>query len=138
MSDSAARLEEAALWLAKAEQHLLAARILRDGRGPTATACFLCQQAAETALKGALVASGLPPPRAHNLVDLCARLPVDLRPTVDLETLGAWTLYAVAPRYPGFGDARSEADLPAMLDGVERLVAEIRSRMGPIPTSSPG
>lgn len=125
MSDDAR--EESALWLAKADQHLAAARILRDGRGPSGTACFLCQQAIEVALKALLVAHGLAVPRVHDLADLVRRLPPSARPAAIAEPdLKGWTPYAVAPRYPGFGDEQAEADLSPMIDAAARLIAEAR------------
>jgi len=122
------------LWIIKAEEHLLAARVLREGQGPSGTACFLCQQAAENGLKALLVARGVTPPRTHNLVDLWRRLPEDARPAgIPSEALAGWTLYAVAPRYPGFGDSQADADLGEMLEGAAHLVAAARATVEGLP-----
>ena len=79
------------------------------------------------ALKALLVIAGESPPRTHNLVSVYERLSATHRPAaVTIEEMVRWTHYAVASRYPGFGDAQAEADLPGMFKGVSRLVAEAR------------
>jgi hypothetical protein len=124
----AGRAEEARAWLAKAEQHLAAAHVLVAGRGPEAIACFLLQQAAETALKALLVAAG-ETPRGRTTSWSCTVCspPRGGRARAPVESLARWSDYAVAPRYPGFGDERAEVDLPAMVEGVGALTAEART-----------
>jgi HEPN domain-containing protein len=105
--------EEAQAWLAKAEQDLVAAQILRDRAGPATVACFLCQQAIEKTLKSLLCLLAEIPPRTHDLMELSRRLGGrcgDLG--VSLEELAVCTDYSVAARYPGFGDPKAERDLP--------------------------
>lgn len=107
---------EAAAWIVKAQDDLIAATLIERNRGPTTVGCYLCQQAMEKLLKALLLHHRQMPPRTHDLVELLRRLgahsselglsPIDLR---------AWTAYATAARYPGFPDPQSDSDLPCML-----------------------
>jgi HEPN domain-containing protein len=119
---------EALAWLGKSDQHLRAARLVHEGGGPSAVACFLCQQAAETALKALLIVTGVPFPRTHDLVDLGRRLPQAAAPIAPpAEALARWSDYAVAPRYPGFGDEGADADVGTMLEGAASLLDAARA-----------
>lgn len=130
MSGDGALGEEALAWIEKAEQHLASARILDRQGGPCAVACFLCQQAAETALKALLIGIGEESPRTHDLVALWRMLPPGSLPGgVSVEHLARWTDYAIAPRYPGFPDARAVEDLPTMIAGADLLVAGVRRKL---------
>ena len=89
---------DAAFWLAKGDEDL---------------------QAVEKFLKACLVAAGDVPPKTHDLdllFDLLARKGVVL--PLDRDMLAGLRLYAIAPRYPGFGDEQSERDLPRLLEFV--------------------
>lgn len=61
---------EAARWLRQAQQDLLDAQFNRAG-GRHNLACFLCQQAAEKALKAYLYHRGAEDVWGHSLIDLC-------------------------------------------------------------------
>lgn len=61
---------EAARWLRQAQQDLLDAQFNREG-GRHNLACFLCQQAAEKALKAYLYHRGAEDVWGHSLIDLC-------------------------------------------------------------------
>ncbi len=93
---------EARRWLRFAAEDLDAAQCLlaTDGAAPR-HACFHAQQAAEKALKAALVLEGVDFPRQHDLDDL-RNLLLDtwsVRQThTDLAQLTEW---AVESRYPG-------------------------------------
>ena len=56
-------------WVAKAEEDFLAASALNPAQ-LAGIVCFHCQQSIEKYLKAALVRSGAPVPRTHNLVVL--------------------------------------------------------------------
>jgi HEPN domain-containing protein len=60
-------------WYGQAEHDLDDARYLRDG-GRFSSSCFLAQQAAEKALKGALIKLGSERPMGHTVADLVDRL----------------------------------------------------------------
>ena len=89
-------------WLSYARADLHVAELLAaDADVPGRIACFHAQQAAEKALKAALVASGTPFRKTHDVVvlagltaaELCAGLQ-----TIDVAVLQPW---AVDGRYPG-------------------------------------
>ncbi len=61
---------EGARWLRQAQQDLLDAQFNREG-GRHNLACFLCQQAAEKALKAYLYHRGAEDVWGHSLIDLC-------------------------------------------------------------------
>lgn len=98
MSDD--RVRDSLVWLAFAQEDLDACRS-RPGRHfrPRHVA-NLAQQAAEKALKAAVVRSGGTPPKTHDLERLRALLPEGWRSKrrpVDLERLSS---YGVRARYP--------------------------------------
>ena len=95
-------VHEALRWLRFSEEDLNVASRLMTGT-PTAPrhACWLCQQAAEKALKAALVLEGIDFSFTHDLDALRNRLPDTwcVRDThSDLAELTEW---AVETRYPG-------------------------------------
>jgi len=85
-------------WLAMALGDLEAARARRGVR-PRIVA-FHAQQAAEKALKAALVLAGIEPPRTHDLEDLRRRLPGDWRVRRRPRDLARLSVYGVESRYP--------------------------------------
>lgn len=90
-----------AAWLDRAREDLRSAELLAAHGGHPDTICFLCQQAVEKALKGALTRVGIAPPKIHDLVALAraaraAGLP-DSAPDGDLAFLAGCYL---ASRYP--------------------------------------
>ena len=93
---------EVADWLEKSHEDLRAARILLESSEAVFGAiCFHCQQAAEKALKAALVAMEVRPPKTHDLVLLCEqRAELAARPAVT-DAARALNAYSVIPRYPG-------------------------------------
>jgi HEPN domain-containing protein len=89
-------------WLAKAAADLAAARFLRQSVDlPREIAAFHYQQAAEKAIKGLLIESGITPPRSHDIRSLVALLPN--QSGLDLDAADELTPFAVLARYPGFG-----------------------------------
>jgi HEPN domain-containing protein len=88
-------------WWRQAHSDLDLARIA-SGSGFHAQACFLASQAAEKALKGAIVELGLEPPHTHGLEQLLRVLEqqgVDGEALADLP-LRALTRMTVTSRYP--------------------------------------
>jgi HEPN domain-containing protein len=122
--------EEIDAWLAKARQDLEVARLVLPHASLAALGGFHCQQAVEKCLKACLAAAGEPVPKVHDLVALAASARHAL-PDLSIEEAGLSQLsvYAVAPRYPGFADDQACVDLPglvafaeATLEHVTRLV----------------
>ena len=90
--------------------------------------CFHAQQAAEKALKAALVAKGVPFPHTHDLarliglLDSCgSSVPYELREAAGL------TVYAVATRYPGPEDDLETEELREAVEIAGRVVAWVES-----------
>lgn len=91
--------------------------------------CFLAQQAAEKAIKAALIHQGIDFPYRHDLEHLYLILPAELqfdRTAVDLEALTTWVVVA---RYPGdlsipsIDDARAAIrDASYILESIERYL----------------
>lgn len=96
-------------WLKFADADLRAARLLfANPEVPSRIACFHAQQAAEKALKAALVAASIPFRKTHDVVVLVGLVPQSLATelvAVDVLLLLPW---AIDGRYPG--------DLPDAID----------------------
>jgi HEPN domain-containing protein len=95
-------LKEVNRWLHYAHDDLAAGVVLLErDELPPRIACFHAQQAAEKAIKAALIFLQVHFPKTHNLVLLIEALPegwrLKERPS-SLSDLGEW---AVEPRYPG-------------------------------------
>ena len=95
-------VDEARRWLRFAREDLgVAQRLLATDETPSRHVCFLSQQAAEKALKAALVLEGIDFPYRHDLDALRNLLPDTWsvrRTHTDLAQLTEW---AVEARYPG-------------------------------------
>lgn len=87
-------------WLANALGDLEAAQGSPRGWVPARTVAFHSQQAAEKALKAALILSGEPTAKIHDLDALRNRLPDGWRVTKRYPDLSRLTDYAVDSRYP--------------------------------------
>ena len=90
------------LWLAKAEQDLLAGDLILKGAMPSYEAVgFHAQQAAEKALKALLIRHQVEFSKTHDLGELLRLAePVASGLTEKLGAAEALTLYAVEARYP--------------------------------------
>ncbi|MFM7753614.1 MAG: HEPN domain-containing protein [Cyanobium sp.] len=88
-------------WLSQAENDLALVRLACDN-GYVAQACFFASQAAEQALKSALLELGLEPPHTHVLTDLTAALAASGLDVAALERLPLRRLsrMAISSRYP--------------------------------------
>lgn len=87
-------------WLEQAEDELDAAEKVRQ-HGKHYLVCFLCQQAAEKALKAVLYAAGAASVRGHSVGELCreaARLMPELAAVE--EKAGPLDAYYIPTRYP--------------------------------------
>ena len=118
-------------WVRKAEHDLEAARrIMADPEGcPYGAVCFHCQQAAEKYVKCLLTMFGTEVPRTHDLAELSALLPPDVRSSVIPDQLASLNPYAVEVRYvddlqePQSEDALRALDLAATVRaGVRKLL----------------
>ena len=111
-------------WLAYAADDLRAARhvdLLNRHR------CFLAQQAAEKAIKAALVASEVEFPWLHNLNALRELLPANWSHLRALGPLGELTVWAAVSRYPmELGDP-TDSQTSAAVAQAERAVDAARA-----------
>lgn len=91
---------EGARWIRQARQDLSDAEYARQG-GRHHLACFLCQQAAEKALKGFLYWRGLEAPWGHSAAELCdAARTFDEAFAAVKSAAAALDKYYIATRYP--------------------------------------
>ena len=113
------RVHEAGRWLRYASDDLDVANELLDA-GRTRHVCFVAQQAAEKALKAALVLEGIDVPYVHDLNALRNGLPGSWPVRRELPDLAELTVWAAEARYPGDWRDASESD-------ADRALAEARS-----------
>ena len=97
-------------WLRQARNDLALARLARDN-GFLAQSCYYASQAAEKALKSALLELGIEPPHTHALNDLVNQLERAGLPVGELRQLPLRSLsrMAIQSRYPM--DATPPSDL---------------------------
>lgn len=91
---------EALRWLGFALGDLEAARSRRGRPVRPRIVAFQAQQAAEKAVKAALILDGIEPRRTHDLDDLRERLPSGWRLKLRMPNLGRLSDYAAESRYP--------------------------------------
>lgn len=91
---------EALRWLSFAIGDLEAARSHGGRHVRPRIVAFEAQQAAEKALKAALIVEGLEPRRTHDLEDLRDRLPPGWRVKTRVASLARLSDYAAESRYP--------------------------------------
>ena len=140
MSDPDAAVGDALRWLRYSAEDLDVARVLLTSHASASRhVCWLSQQAAEKALKAALVLEGAEFPFTHDLDALRNRLPEGWHVRTAHADLAELTQWAVETRYPGdWPEAtepdpiRSEAEARAVHNSVE---TEFRRRgVGPSKT----
>ena len=109
-----------AAWLKQAHNDLALARLAKDN-GFMAQACYHASQAAEKALKGALLELGIEPPHTHVLNELVQRLGNAGLNVASLEALALRGLsrMAVQSRYPV--DTTAPADLFDLADAEQAI-----------------
>jgi len=127
---------DAGIWLRYAKEDLEAAERMVAGRGfAPRWACFLAQQAADKALKAALVSEGLPFPFTHDLDYIRELVPGERKVAaldVDLRRLTTW---AVVGRYP---TADPEATREDARDAVEAARAALEAVEADLAEPGPG
>ena len=126
MNDPDATASDSLRWLRFSAEDLDVAGILLM-RHPPATrhVCWLSQQAAEKALKAALVLEGIEFPFTHDLDALRNRLPDGWSVSAAHIDLAELTQWAVESRYPGDWPDASESDAVSAERG-----GRCRSRLG--------
>ena len=108
---TADRLADTARWLRYAEEDLITAETyLKDPRVPHRQSCWCAQQAAEKALKAALIFLQIDFQRTHDLNVLRDLLPENWQLKTELPNLGNLNKWAVQARYPEAAQEATEAD----------------------------
>ena len=103
--------EEALRWLRFSKEDLaIAQRLLTEQPSSPRHACFLFQQAAEKALKAALILEGIDFPFTHDLDALRNLFPHGSLIRVANSDLAELTEWGVETRYPGDWPEPTEAD----------------------------
>jgi len=126
MSASPEAVAEAQRWMRYAREELALAKVLAsDADSPARLVCWHSQQAAEKALKAALIINGIGFPRTHNLVALRALLPSALAEKIDIAELAELTQWGTESRYPGDWDEPSDEEAAAMLDAAVGAIAVV-------------
>lgn len=122
-------------WVRYASSDLVAAqRLETDPDVLPNQVVFHAQQAAEKAIKGAMLERGIPFPKTHDLKELATRWtgagqvwPAELE---DTKTLSP---YAVETRYPGCIQQVTRAEVRAAIETAERVVAWANAIVKPPP-----
>ena len=111
MSETDERRAEALRWLGYAVEELeLGESLAADGIFASRYACWHFQQAAEKALKAALVLERIAFPYTHDLDELCDLMPDSWFLGEERPNLYDLTQMAVETRYPGEWTERTAAD----------------------------
>ena|SRR5437762_3422746 len=123
---------EAQRWLRFAREDLDAAARLANDRGAVPRhACWLAQQAAEKAIKAALIWRSILFPKQHDLDALAALLPGDLRARMALPDLAELTQWAVEARYPGDAGEATFADAQTAVGDARRVHDGVSAALRP-------
>ena len=111
MNDAELVVQEAQRWLQFSAEDLdVAQRLLADRSSAPRHVCWFSQQAAEKALKAALVLEEIDFPYTHDLNALRNLLPDSWPVRVDHPDLTLLNQWAVEARYPGEWPEATEAD----------------------------
>ncbi len=137
MPDPEAQAQEAQRWLSQAWEDLRVAELLADSPDlPPRHACFHAQQAAEKAVKAALVHDAIRSPKTHDLQKLVEALPprwsirnLDL----DLAWLSRW---ALAARYPDTGSDATPEDAATANSAARAIVTTLSTDLGHPPKTA--
>ncbi len=119
--------ESAGRWLRFAREDLHSAQTLLDNDDAPRLVCWAAQQAAEKAVKAALVYAGIRFPKSHDIDRLLRMVPGDWNLSPDVADAAWLSDWALESRYPGdWPDAdtvdaqRAIAEASKMLRAVER------------------
>lgn len=117
---------EAMRWIQYAREDLEAARSMHSGESFVPRhVCWLAQQAAEKALKSALVSVQREFPRTHDLELLCRLLPDTFSVQPDDIALSQLSEWAVEARYPGDWPEATRDDAKSAVKCAELVVDRV-------------
>jgi HEPN domain-containing protein len=115
-------IAECRRWLRFAREDLDAGAAIFASGGTPRHACWLAQQAAEKAIKAALVFVQVEFPRSHDLEWLRSLLPPEWRCRSIPPDVSALTEWAVESRYPGDWPEAAPADAVQAMEAARLLV----------------
>ena len=119
---------EAQRWLRYAGEDLRSAEVLRAAsESVPRQACYLAQQAAEKAIKAALIGKGIEFQKTHNLNVLRNLLPGDHRLARDFPDLAELSAWAAEARYPGDWPEPTDQDAANALELARAIVTAAES-----------
>jgi HEPN domain-containing protein len=95
-----------------------------------ATLCFLCQQAAEKAIKAVPVSRGTAFSRTHNVGSLLDLVPSDIAISPGLQQAALLTRYATDTRYPGTHERPTWEDYEKTLRLAQAVVSRAEKLIG--------
>lgn len=113
---------DARRWLEYAEDDLETARVILAQRRPPRQACWHAQQAAEKAIKAALVLEQVDFPKTHDLDALRGLVPEGWTVRATHADLAALTEWSIEARYPGDWPEATEADARGAIDDATAVV----------------
>ena len=103
--------ESAKVYMTHAENYLIVAKtLLGDNEAHAGARAFHSQQAAEKAIKAALVVSGVEPKRIHDLISLARDLPSGWGTGATDSDLDKLSRYVMTARYGGLAVTKKYAD----------------------------
>jgi HEPN domain-containing protein len=120
-------------WIEKAEHDLKnAEHTLQMGADcPLDTVCFHAQQRVEKYLKAMLTERGIGFPRTHDLGELLARLPFEVRSELNLNEVVELNPYAVEARYPGEWEPLTREETIRAVEISRRVLSVVRRHLSP-------
>ncbi len=123
--------DRARRWFGWAGDDLVLARSAHaDSDAVPRGACMWAHQCAEKALKAAVVAQDLDPPKTHNLLVLEQLMPraiVEALGEVDLEKLTSWSIQG---RYPGDLEDATSADAGEPIEAASAVLRVVQGHLG--------
>ena len=123
-------------WLRHAKSDLELARIDKPEGVLLESLCFHTQQAAEKALKAALIFAEIDHPKTHNIRTLLDRFPENIDIPKDVEESAILTDYAVEFRYPGNIESVDEEEYRQAIRLAEAVMNWVQALIHESPSSS--
>ena len=127
---TADRLTDTARWLRYAEEDLTTAEtLLRQPHVPPRQACWDAHQAAEKALKAALIFLQIDFRRTHDLNVLCDMLPENWQLKTALPNLGDLNRWAIEARYPEEGQEPAQTDASTAVEHARSVWTSVSTEL---------
>lgn len=130
MNERPERLRIVAQWVARAKEDIdVAESLLAVEPYPAATICFHAQQAVEKSFKALLTLHSIAFPKTHDLAELAALLPPEVKLPAGPSEIGLLKRYAVETRYPGDWDPITREDCDEALRLATAIAGAIRTHL---------